>query len=332
MLNTPLYPLRFEPIFKTALWGGTRLRPMFGAASSPEATGEAWVLSDHGETHSRIANGPFKGITLHQLMREIPSRILGRPATGGERFPLLLKFIDAAQPLSVQVHPNDEQARRMAGSGNAGKSETWVIVHSEPDSVLYAGLRTGITRRALVSALQAGDVGTTLHSFQPQPGDCVFLPAGTVHAIGAGLLLFEVQQTSDITYRLHDWGRVDPKTGKPRELHVEQSLACIDFGRGPCGPVDVKCEAQGAATRDRLVACDYFTLERIRGSRPFGVGASGRCRIAVAIGGTGELQHAGERYPLRPGDVLLLPAEVGECRFIPTDEVTLLECGIPDSR
>jgi mannose-6-phosphate isomerase len=336
MPQTPLGPLHFEPIFKSALWGGRRLRPMFGATPSAEPTGEAWILSDHGENHSRVAGGPLRGATLRELMTAMPQRILGGPAPPHGRFPLLLKFIDASQPLSVQVHPNDRLAKSMsppAGGLDAGlgKTEAWVILEAEPHSRIYAGLGRGVTRNDLLVALKGETVAEKLHSFQPRPGDCVFLPAGTIHAIGGGLLLFEVQQTSDITYRLHDWGRVDAKTGRPRDLHVEQSLRCIDFERGPCAPVPVTVESSEPVICEKLVSCTYFTLRRFRGSKPFVVGAAGQCRIVVGIGGTTQILHDFVRYPLRAGDVLLLPAETGVCQCFPMGDVTLLECGFPEA-
>ena len=156
-----LYPLRFEPIFKTALWGGARLRPFLGAPDANEPTGEAWVLSDQGDSLSVVADGPLRGATLRDLMEQIPQRLLGRPPEAHGRFPLLCKFLDARQPLSVQVHPNDEQAARMTPTSKGpnaglGKTEAWVILQAEPDALLYAGLRPGVTREKLLEALRAG--------------------------------------------------------------------------------------------------------------------------------------------------------------------------------
>jgi mannose-6-phosphate isomerase len=174
--------------------------------------------------------------------------------------------------------------------------------------------------------LAEGDLVRVLHTFEPRPGDCVFLPAGTVHAIGAGLMIFEVQQTSDITYRLYDWDRVDPKTGRSRPLHVEESLACINFEFGPCDPVHPVAES---TTRERLVDCHYFRLWRHRSNAPFIVGASDECRIAVGIGGSAVLNWAGADYRLIAGDALFLPATVGACRIVPVGAATILECGLP---
>ena len=179
------------------------------------------------------------------------------------------------------------------------------------------------------AALASKTTPSTLHSFTPDVGDCVFLEAGTVHAIGSDLLLFEVQQTSDITYRLYDWDRVDAKTRKPRQLHVDEGLACADFGRGPCRPVRPAVTVRDGAKHERLVACEYFTLDRHTGTAPFRVGAADQCRAVVCVGGHGALEWGGLQHPLRAGDVYLLPAEVGAVTVAPATELTLLECGLP---
>lgn len=323
----PVYPLTFEPIFKPVVWGGTALRPYFGAPSSSEATGEAWVLSDQGDQVSRVANGPLAGTSLRQLMEEHERDILGDAATSNGRFPLLLKFLDARENLSVQVHPNDDQARKLEpASAGLGKTEAWVILKADPGSRVYAGLREGVGRREFHDALKNGTLPDVLHSYAPKVGDCVFLEAGTVHAIGAGLMLFEVQQTSDITYRLFDWGRVDAKTGQPRQLHIEQALECTSFERGPCNPVKARrIEPRG---HDRVVECRYFTLDHALRSERFAVGQLGECRIVVVFGGAGLLVHAGRQYPIRAGHVYLLPAALGPCEIIPEDSIRIVECGL----
>jgi mannose-6-phosphate isomerase len=252
--------------------------------------------------------------------------LLGAKHRPGERFPLLLKVLDAREHLSVQVHPSDQQAAAV-GPDERGKTEAWVILRAEPGSKIFAGLRAGVDEAALRSAAAEGRVADMLHQFEPRVGDCIFLPAGTVHAIGAGLMLFEVQQTSNITYRLDDWNRVDPKTGEPRQLHRDESFACIDYKRGPVSPTDILVESLLPARRERLVTCDYFRLWRVRGEMPFPVGAAGECRIVVAVEGRGELLSAGRSFPLRSGATWLLPAEVGEVECRPVERLTILECG-----
>ncbi|MFL5341879.1 MAG: class I mannose-6-phosphate isomerase, partial [Gemmataceae bacterium] len=232
---------------------------------------------------------------------------------------------DAAAALSVQVHPTDEHASR-SEAGARGKTEAWVVLHAAPGSRIYAGLKPGVTAAAIRVALAEKRMADCLHTFAPVAGDCVFLAAGTVHALGADLLIFEAQQTSDITYRLHDWDRVDTKTGRPRPLHVEESLACTNFDSGPCHPVRPVPEAPG---RERLVDCNYFRLWRVRAESEFPVGAIGECRIVVAVDGDARLSAGGHDYPLRPGDVYLLPAELGAARCRANGRATLLEVGLP---
>jgi mannose-6-phosphate isomerase len=330
MARPPLYPLRFDPLFTTNLWGGRRLPGFLNrAVPHDEPIGEAWVLSDVEGRASRIADGPLAGVTLRELMATESGRVLGSAAAPQGRFPLLLKFLDARQELSVQVHPDDARAARL-GPGQSGKTEAWVVLEADPaTSRLYAGFVEGVTAADFRAALTAKTTPRTLHSFVPAPGDCVFLEAGTVHAIGANLLMFEVQQTSDITYRLYDWDRVDAKTGRPRQLHIDEGLACADFGRGRCPPVAPAVAVRDGVRREGLVACNYFTLDRFTARVPFRVGAADRCRAVVCVAGSGELESRGARLPFRTGDVFLLPAEVGECLALPAEEVALLECGLP---
>jgi mannose-6-phosphate isomerase len=331
-MSHPLYPLTFEPIFKSMLWGGRRL-PNFLGRPAPHAdpVGEAWVLSDVDGNLSTVADGPLAGRTLRELIAEHPHHVFGDAVPADGRFPLLLKFIDARQELSVQVHPNDEQASRLHGPDKRGKTEAWVILDADPEtSRIYAGFRDGVTGADFRAAMEAKTAPATLHSFAPQPGDCVFLRAGTVHAIGANVLLFEVQQTSDITYRLYDWDRVDAKTGKPRELHVEHGLRCSDFAAGPCHPVRPAANDRPHRS-ERLVDCEYFELHRHGHHEAFPVGADGRCRVVVGVEGRGHLDWNGQRYPVRPGAVVMLPATVGACALTPEGPVTVLECAINQS-
>jgi mannose-6-phosphate isomerase len=325
-----LYPLRFDPIFKHNLWGGRRL-PGFLSRPAPhgDPIGEAWVLSDVDGSPSRVANGALEGSTLRSLLSTDPERLVGRAPTPHGKFPLLLKFIDARQELSVQVHPNDEQAAKL-GPGYFGKTEAWVVLDACPHSSrIYAGFADGVTADHFRTALREKTTPDTLHSFTPRPHDCVFLEAGTVHAIGANVLLFEVQQTSDITYRLYDWDRVDAKTGRPRELHVDEGLACADFGRGRCPPVRPAVEECEGVRREGLVNCRHFTLERRTSRVPFRVGAKGGCRAVVCVGGSGAVEWRGKSYPLATGETILLPAEVGEAACRPDREMVVLECGLP---
>jgi mannose-6-phosphate isomerase len=309
--------LRFEPIFKGAIWGGDALLPLFGRPPVPAPIGEAWLLSDVDGAESVVQGGPFAGRTLRDLCRDHREELLGPiPLTLG-RFPLLLKLIDARQELSVQVHPSDAQAARRH-PGQLGKNEAWVVLRADPaTSRLYVGLERGVSEARLRGAIADGSAASLLHAFTPAPGDCVMLEAGTVHAIGRDLLLFEIQQTSDLTYRLFDWGRVDA-TGKSRPLHVEDALACTNFLRGPVGPSTPVPTEHG----DELVRCPYFSVERRHVVEPTMVGDPSSLSIVVVLEGCAEIAGA----EARAGHVVLLPhvAPVAPCA--PLTPTTLLIC------
>src|SRR5450432_219250 len=299
----PLYPLRFEPIYQYRLWGGRHLADLLTAPLPSGPVGEAWILSDRDDHPSRVADGPLKGRTVTQLLEQFPEQFLGKLAGRFRRFPLLLKFLDAHEMLSVQVHPSDANKSLLPPS-ETGKTEAWVVVEAAPESRIYAGLK---------------------------PGDGVFVPAGTVHALGGDVVAFEIQQNSDVTFSLYDWDHVDAKTGQRRPLQIDQALACVDFAEdGAAGLVTPVVEATTPAERERLFHCEHFWLWRLRGQSPFTVGAAGVPRILVCVQGAGQVEHLAANYAVGKGDVLLLPAVVGECTFHPRGAVSLLEIAIPD--
>ena len=213
------YPLRFEPIYQYRLWGGRRLASLLTAPLPGDGPiGEAWVLSDRDDHQSLVADGPLKGRTISQLLAQFPEQVMGTLAGRFRRFPLLLKFLDAREMLSVQVHPADTHTDLLP-AGETGKTEAWVVLEAGPKSRIYAGLRPGVTEAGLRQAIANGGVADQLAYFTPQPGDAVFLPAGTVHSLGGDIMVFEVQENSDVTFRLYDWDHVDAKnrqgTGPP---------------------------------------------------------------------------------------------------------------------
>lgn len=317
-----LYPLAFEPILLPRMWGGDRLAGWLGAERPTGGPfGEAWVLSDRDDHPSIVANGPLQGTPLPALMAKAGRRILG---TAAGRFPLLLKFLDARDVLSVQVHPDDRHTELLP-AGERGKNEAWYVIAAEPGSQIYAGLWNGCDARQLRQALLEKTTADLLASFLAQPGDCVYLPAGTVHAIGGGLLLFEVQQNSDVTFRLYDWDRVDA-TGQHRQLHIEAALACTDFSCGPTLPLTPLRET---GVRERLVDCKHFRMWRLRIDQPGEVGQAHECRIVVGIAGQAQLRHGSNIHSIQPGKVFLLPAEVGAVACQPLGRVELLEVGLP---
>ena len=325
-----LYPLRFEPIYQYRLWGGRRLAGVLTATLPGEGPiGEAWVLSDRDDHASRVADGPLKGRTIAQLLEQFPEYVMGKLAGRFRRFPLLLKFLDAREMLSVQVHPADSHTDLLP-AGETGKTEAWVVLEAGPESRIYAGLRPATTEATLRQAIAAGGVANHLACFTPKPGDGVFIPAGTVHALGGDIVVFEVQENSDVTFRLYDWNHVDAKTGKPRALQVDRALACIDFGKCAGGLVAPVVEATEPVERERLFRCEHFRLSRLRGQSPFTVGASGVPSVLVCIEGTGQVEHGGAAYAIGKGDVFLLPAVLGACTFRPSSAVSVLELAIPE--
>ncbi len=326
-----LYPLSFGPIFEYRLWGGRRLAELMTAPLPGDGPiGEAWVLSDRPDHQSRVASGPLAGVSLRQLLAEFPEQMLGRGAPRLHRFPLLLKFLDARELLSVQVHPSDRQTRYLPAH-ETGKNEAWVVLEAGPEGRIYAGLEPGTTPESLGRALGGAAIRSQLAGFRPHPGDAVFLPAGTVHSLGGDVVVFEVQQNSDVTFRLCDWDRIDPTTGRPRDLQVDQALACTDFTQVALGPVLPAIETLAPVRSERLFDCEHFSVRRLQGELPFRVGAAGVPRILVCIGGAGEVEHGSASYPIARGEVLLLPAVVGSCILRPRGPVSLLEVALPES-
>lgn len=325
MTDQPLYPLRFEPMFQYRLWGGRALGDfMHQALPGDDPIGEAWILSDRAEFASPIANGPLVGETLSALMASRKVDILGKDAARFERFPLLLKFLDVEKMLSVQVHPDDDQAD-LIPAGDTGKTEAWIVLQAREGARIYAGLKPGTTPQDL-SSLTAANADSYLPSFTPEVGQALLIEAGTVHSLGDGVLVFEVQENSDTTFRLFDWDHVDAKTGKPRELQVDKALAAIDFDQGPIMPLAAN------APGNPLLSERHFELTRWQQSNEFPVGAPGAARILVCAEGDGHVNFGDEQTAMARGDVVLLPAAIGAVRFCPHNPVTLFEIAIPEDK
>ncbi len=301
MTEAPMYPLRFEPIYQYRLWGGRRLAELLTAPLPGDGPiGEAWLLSDRDDHSSKVADGSLKGLTIRQLLEQSPDQLLGKLAGRFQRFPVLLKFLDANAKLSVQVHPEDGQNDYIP-AGESGKSEAWVVLEAGKASRIYAGLKPGTTQDDLKRALATKAVADLLASFTPRVGDAVFLRAGTVHSL-SDVVVFEVQENSDVTFRLYDWDRVDPKTGKPRPLQVEQAIACIDFKQVAIGPVAPVEEEDGPVRRERLFHCEHFSVWRHSGQSPFTGRRGGHAAGAGwhhRQGGAGAQRHQLSRRPRR---------------------------------
>jgi len=326
----PLYPIRFEPIYQYRIWGGRQLADFLTAPlPGNDPIGEAWVLSDRDDHASLVADGPLKGQTIAKLMELFQEQLMGKLAGKFDRFPLLLKFLDAHKMLSVQVHPSDMQ-KDFIPEGEHGKTEAWVVLKSGHESRIYEGLKSGTTAENLRQSITNGTVEEHLSYFTPKKGDAVFLPAGTVHTLGGDIVAFEVQQNSDVTFRLYDWNHIDAKTGKPRALQIDQAIACIDFTQVEKAPVIPVLEEQNSVIREHLFQCEYFRLWRLSGKLPFNVGEKDTPRVLVCIDGEGKLEYNNTSYTIRKGDVWLLPAIVGSCIFCPNATVSLLEIAIPE--
>jgi mannose-6-phosphate isomerase len=329
MGKTQLYPLRFDPIYQYRLWGGRRLSGLLSAPLPCDGSiGEAWVLSDRIDHQSLVANGPLKGRALSQVMAQFPEQLMGKFSSRFRRFPLLLKFLDAHEMLSVQVHPSDAHPD-LIPVGDTAKTEAWVVIEAEKGSRIYAGLRSGTTASSLRQSLNDGTIADHLVSIVPKPGDAVFIPAGTVHTLGNDVVVFEVQQNSDLTFRLYDWDHIDPEIKELRPLQEDQAFACIEFGATNSGLVASLVENTTPVERERLFDCHAFLLWRLLGKDLFTVGAAAEPRVLVGIEGSGQILHNGTPYAVSKGDIWLLPAEAGECAFQPSGEVTLLEIAIP---
>jgi mannose-6-phosphate isomerase len=324
-----LYPLRFEPIYQYRLWGGRRLASLLTAALPDGPVGEAWILSDRDDHASKVANGPLMGHTIGQLMEQSRDQLMGKLAQSFGRFPLLLKFLNAREMLSVQVHPGYTRGG-LAPAAAGAKTEAWVVLEAGNESRIYAGLHPGTTAEILEQSLANGSLAEHLSCITPKPGDGVFIPAGTVHSLGGDVVVFEIQQNSDVTFRLYDWGHVDAKTKQPRALQVEQALACIDFVDSEAGLVTAVVESEAPVKRERLFHCEPFWLWRLSGEFPFTVGVENAPRVLVCTGGTGQIEHSRASYVVGKGEVWLLPAAVGTCTFRPLGAVSLLEIAIPD--
>lgn len=327
-----MYPLRFEPAFRRYIWGGRRLADVLSKPIGAATAAESWEVVDHGVDQSIVRFGPLAGRTLHDLVVEFDTDLVGQrvwdrindvnlPAALRLRFPLLFKFLDANRNLSVQVHPDDAMGAGL-DPPDLGKTEAWYVLHAEPGAQVYAGLKSGVTVGAFAAAVKDGTSELLLHSFEAKTGDCIFVEAGTMHAIGAGLLVAEIQQASNTTFRVFDWNRVDDQ-GNGRPLHIQQALAATHFGRGPVNPLPPKKEGESAW--QTVVSCDQFTMRRGRLNDTWACCGDGRFRILAVIGGSLSIQNDPAGSPLQIGDTALLPASLSETSIVPDGEVDILE-------
>jgi mannose-6-phosphate isomerase len=312
----PREPLRFHPILKEKVWGGRRLEQVLGKRlPGPGPYGESWEIADFGEDRSRVAGGPWDGRDLHSLVAGHPDSLLGRAAAS---FPLLIKVIDACEPLSLQLHPGDED--QVAGRPTA-KSEAWVILAAEPGARVACGLNEPGGRERFFDAMEAGDTvtaGELLRWQEVRAGDVVFLPAGTIHAIGAGILLLEVQQSSDVTYRIHDWGRAG-LDGRPRPLHLKEARAVRARPEEvvcPCGSLSGSGRGLERIVDSKHFRIDGFRLGGVQSDLRATTRQAGRAGLLIVGGVEGRAEvrapGGGTDLEIGPGEFTLVPAAAGE--------------------
>lgn len=323
-----LYPLKFLPILKERLWGGTRLSSVLGHCFPKKnvAYGESWEISGVEGSVSVVANGYLAGNNLQELTEIYMADLLGDHVYErfGCEFPLLIKFIDANDVLSVQVHPDDVTAARRHHA--YGKTEMWYVIDSESDAQLFSGFNRKVTREELLQQLTNGGFAQLLHSEHVAPGDAFFIPAGRVHTIGKGILLAEIQQTSDITYRLHDWNRLDAN-GQPRELHTQLALDVIDYEP----VVNAKIPAQ-TANEAQLIKCQYFVVNRLLLTkvRECNYDFIDSFVVYICIDGRVQVDCSGaDTQTLCTGQCMLVPAEIKHIFLTPMQQSLILEVYLP---
>lgn len=327
-----VYPLRFGDLFMERVWGGSGLERVLDKSLPPgKRIGESWEVSDQPGATSVVCNGAYAGMGLDALRERFPEELLGPRglAMGRGRLPLLIKFLDCQDRLSAQVHPDDAYAAANEG-GSLGKTEMWYVVAASPGAVLWCGLKPGIDRPALERAITEGRVPETLAEVPVSAGDCFFIPAGTVHALGDGLIICEIQQNSDVTYRFYDWDRVG-LDGRPRELHVEKSLDVIEYGASR----DPRCAVQETnvpgATVTRLVTCPEFAAEKVTvtGRLDSDTGRTSFHTLSAVMGEGHVRVGDGAPEPLRRGQSLLIPSAAGGYDIESAGDLTVLRAFVP---
>lgn len=303
-----IYPLQFQPILKDRIWGGTKLKTYLNKPISSEITGESWEISTVENDVSVIANGFFKGKSLNELINEFPEEVLGTKVYKqfGKQFPLLFKYLDAREDLSIQVHPNDELASKRHNS--FGKTEMWYVMQADENAKLIVGFKEKSSPEQYLKSLENNSIIGILDVNKVKQGDVFFLETGTVHAIGAGTVIAEIQQTSDITYRIYDFDRVDAN-GNTRELHVDLALDAINYNVVEAQKEYSKVEN----VSNEIVNCQYFTTNFIPldGEMRFEKNKES-FSVYMCVKGSFELIYEEEKYEYKTGDTILIPAEITE--------------------
>ncbi|MBR4756236.1 MAG: class I mannose-6-phosphate isomerase [Bacteroidales bacterium] len=323
-----MYPLRFRPILREMVWGGGKIAPFKGIYTTRNRIGESWEVSAVKDHVSVVENGPLSGRSLTDIINEYGAALVGGKVFEkfGNEFPLLIKFIDARDNLSVQVHPDDRMASRIK-PGLKGKTEMWYVIGADKGARLLSGLVQEISPDEYEEKVRDNTIMDVLASYKVHPGDVFFLPAGRIHAIGAGTFVAEIQQTSDITYRIYDYGRLG-LDGKPRELHIEQAKEAIDYTVYP----DYRTEYSKVRNAETpLVACDYFTTTLFDTDKPVSknLSALDSFVVVICVAGKGmlvdnESDGSVHKIELHQGETLLVPATSSTIEFHPDGAMTCL--------
>jgi mannose-6-phosphate isomerase len=322
-----LCPARLEPIFSPRPWGSLSLAPFFPEKSNlKEPLGEAWMTG----SECRFASGPFEGRSLGSVWSEMPLEWAGTKADRGSAFPLLVKFIFSEDKLSVQVHPDDDYAaRHEKAAGGRGKTEMWYAVRARPDAEVLVGLKPGVTLEKFEQAIGDGSAEACLERIAVREGDAIFVPAGTAHTIGEGLVLCEIQEHSDLTYRVYDYDRRDAK-GRARELHIEKALEVIRFGKQGGGKIEPVTITRGPLTETFFVSCRYFATEKWEFAESVAAATSDEhFDLMIILEGAGQFAWGGSSAEYSPAQVWMVPAALGAYRLEPSLRTTLLRSYAP---
>lgn len=315
-MDEQIYPLTFTPALRDYIWGGRRLETLYGRSLPPGIVAESWEISGHPNAPTVADAGYWKGQTLPAIQEALGARLVGSFgawALKRDKFPLLIKLLDANQDLSVQVHPDDEYAQAHE-NGELGKTEMWYVLHADPGAQLILGVRAGTTRKSFLAALEAGQLESVLHRVPITAGQAVAVPAGTVHALLAGVVVAEIQQNSDTTYRIYDWGRVDAN-GNPRPLHVEKALDVIDWDARPGVVVPQEVSRVGGVAVAEAVHNRYFVVEEVmfeKGSSYLGACDGSTLEIWGCVSGEVAVEWDGPAVVLPTIRCALLPAALGD--------------------
>ncbi len=325
-----LYPLKFKPIYKEKIWGGNNLNKYLNKNIDKNAKiGESWEVSDHFEDTSIISNGDLKGTTLSQALQEYKKDLAGLNADKKylKKFPLLIKFIDANDKLSVQVHPDDAYAEKHE-KNESGKTEMWYIVHAKPGAKLIAGLKRGTTKKIFRGKLENNKLKDLLHYIKVKTGDVLFIPSGRLHAITPGIVINEIQQNSDLTYRIYDWGRKG-FDNKPRELDIKKSLDVINFKDFTPEVSKPAHSNVGTNIISTLIKCTYFGVEKYLLNEKIKIESDKSSFTVISIiDGNGVLNWEKKEMELKKGETILIPAVISSYAIYPRPSVTLIKSGI----